>query len=34
MIYEETEHLTLLDARSKGETFKSSWGYGYGASKW
>lgn len=32
MIYEETKHLTELDARSKGEASKSSWGYGYGVS--
>ncbi len=32
MIYEETEHLTLLDAKSKGETFKTAWGWGYNPS--
>ena len=32
MIYEETIHLTELDARSKGEAFKTNWGWGYGAS--
>lgn len=31
MIYEETKHLTELDARSKGEAFKAEWGWGYGA---
>lgn len=31
MIYEETEHLTALDAKSKGESFKSAWGWGYDA---
>lgn len=29
MIHEETEHLTLLDAKSRGETFKTAWGWGY-----
>lgn len=29
MIYDETEHLTALDAKSKGESFKSYWGWGY-----
>lgn len=32
MIYEETKHLTELDAKSKGETFKTAWGWAYGPS--
>jgi hypothetical protein len=31
MIREETEHLTELDAKSKGEAFKTAWGWGYDA---
>jgi hypothetical protein len=32
MIHETTEHLTPLDAKSKGETFKTYWGWGYNPS--
>jgi len=29
MITETSTHLTELDAKSKGETFKTAWGWGY-----